>query len=339
MGLDLSHWEQSARSSWRMAVLIGANSRTYKFALGSALLDAAAEDRSEILLRDLAVPYAMGLVRHLGQAPQASSKETRGASDFLSVAEREAAESLRLGSPTEQLLAAAIQSMPGMVMQKFHNLRGEGAEVPHRFYEVTGRSHERVVRLSKELRDIARSEQAATLRGELSARWSIVETSFAAVIGRSLIDEGVAVDMTTLQITDRQRRRSVTGVTDAVIGFQHGFCMICAELITPGIDVIAVDHVFPYSFMRLLRPGGRGTTPDLDAVWNLAPTHARCNGQKSNRPPTPMEMTRLAQRNEAIMQSPHPLKKTLKLTLEHNGYKGTRPGQWFTFIQHVRNLL
>ncbi|MEU4534473.1 hypothetical protein AB0G15_06380 [Streptosporangium sp. NPDC023825] len=337
--MDFSHWERSPRSSWRMAVLMGANSRTYKFALGAALLDAAAEGRSEILLRDLAAPYAMGLVRHLGQAPQVSQKGERGEKDFLSVAEREAAESLRLGSPTEELLAAAVDSMPRMVMRKFHNLRGEGAEVPHRFYEVTGRSHEKVVRLSKELSDIARSEQAPTLRGELSARWSIVETSFAAGIGRSLIDEGVAVDMTTLQITDRRRRRPVTGVTDAVIGFQHGLCMICAELITPGIDVIAVDHVFPYSFMRLLRPGGGGTAPDLDAVWNLAPTHAWCNGQKSNRPPVPAEMIRLAQRNEAIMRSPHPLKKTLKLTLEHNGHKGTRPGQWFTFVQHVRDLL
>ncbi|GAA3418962.1 hypothetical protein [Streptosporangium vulgare] len=322
-----------------MAVLMGANSRTYKFALGTALLDAAAEDRSEIPLRDLAVPYAMGLVRHLGQAPQVSQKDELGEKDFLSVAGREAAESLRLGSPTEELLAAAVDSMPRMVMRKFHNLRGEGAEVPHRFYEVTGRSHEQVVRLSRELRDIARSEQITTLRGELSARWSIVETSFAAGVGRSLIDEGVAVDMTTLQITDRQRRRSVTGVTDAVIGFQHGLCMICAELINTDADAIAVDHVFPYSFMRLLRPAGRGAAPDLDAVWNLAPTHAWCNGQKSNRPPTQAEMIRLAQRNEAIMQSPHPLKKTLKLTLEHNGYRGTRPGQWFAFIQYVRDLL
>ncbi|MEU0478980.1 hypothetical protein ABZ260_07305 [Streptosporangium sp. NPDC006013] len=336
--MDFSHWEQIPRSSWRMAVLVGANTRTYKFALGSALLDAAAEGRSEILLRDLAVPYAMELVRHLGQAPQVSQKGERGEKDFLSVAEREAAESLRLGSPTEELLAAAIQSMPRMVMRKFHNLRGEGAEVPHRFYEVTGRSHEQVVRLSKELRDIAQSEQAPTLRGELSARWSIVETSFAIGIGQSLIREGVVVDMSTLQITDRQRRRSVAGVTDSVIGFQRGLCLICAEPITPEDD-IAVDHVFPYSFMRLLRPGDQGTAPDLDAIWNLAPTHAHCNGQKSNRPPTREEMTRLAQRNEAIMQSPVPLKKTLELTLKHNKHSSTRPGEWLRFIQHVHDLL
>ncbi|MFJ2034128.1 hypothetical protein [Streptosporangium sp. NPDC087985] len=338
MSMDFFHPEPTARSSWRRAVLMGANTRTYKFALGAALLDAAAEGRSEILLKDLAVPYAMSLVRHLGQAPQVSSKVVTGESDFLAVAEREAAESLRLGHPTEELLAAAVRSMPAMVMRKFHNLRG-GAEVPHRFYGVTGSSRERVVQLSDRLREIAQSEQAASLRSELVARWSIVETSFAADIGRSLILEGVAVDMTTLQITDRQRRRSISGVTDAVIGFQHGLCMICAEPVTPGIDDIAVDHVFPYSSMRLLRPGDRGAAPDLDAVWNLAPTHAPCNTHKSNRPPTPAEMTRLAQRNEAIMQSPRPLRRTLQLTLQRNGYTGTRPGEWLTFIQRVPGLM
>ncbi|MEV4382571.1 hypothetical protein [Streptosporangium sp. NPDC049644] len=337
--MDFSHWEQSPRSSWRMAVLVGANTRTYKFALGTALLDAAAEGRSEILLRDLAVPYAMGLVRHLGQAPQMRLRAERGESDFLSVAEREAAESLRTGSPTEELLAAAIRSMPGMVMQKFHNLPSGGAKVPHRFYELTGRSPEQVVRLSRELRDIAQSEQAATLRGELSARWSIVETSFAVGIGQSLIREGVVVDMATLQITDRQRRRSVAGVTDAVIGFQRGLCLICTDPIALGIDSVAVDHVFPLSFRRLLPTDGKGTTPDLDAVWNLAPTHAGCNGQKSNRLPTEQEMFRLAQRNEAIMQSPVPLRKTLELTLKRNKHSSTRQGEWFTFIQHVRDLL
>ncbi|MFF5108100.1 hypothetical protein [Streptosporangium sp. NPDC000509] len=321
-----------------MAVLIGANSRTYKFALGFALLEAAAEGRSEILLRDLAVPYAMELVRHLGQAPQVSQKGELGEKDFLSVAEREAAESLRLGSPTEELLAAAIKSMPEMVMRKFHNLRGEGAEIPHRFYEVTGRSHERVVRLSKELRDIAQSEQAPTLRGELSARWNIVEASFAIGIGRSLVKEGVIVDMSTLQITDRLRRRSVAGVTDAVIGFQRGLCLICTDPIALGIDDIAVDHVFPLSFTRLLPSGSRGTAPDLDAIWNLAPTHAGCNGRKSNRLPTEQEMFRIAQRNVGIMQSPHPLRRTLELTLEHSGYKNPRPDEWFTFIRQVRGL-
>ncbi|MEU0565160.1 hypothetical protein ABZ297_07180 [Nonomuraea sp. NPDC005983] len=336
MTVEFFREEPTARSSWRLAVLMGANVRTYKFALGGALLGAAAEGRADILLRDLAKPYAMSLVEHLAQAPQASPKVVAGGLDFLSVAREEAAESEQLGSPTEKLLAAAMKSMPAMVMQKFHNLRGDGgAEVPHRFYEVTGTSQERVVKLTDHLREVALSEQKASLQAELAARWSIVETSFAAGVGRSLVEEGVAVDLEALQITDKERRRSVAGVTEAVIGFQHGRCIICAELLNPGVDDVAVDHVFPYSFKRLLPGAGI----DLDAIWNLAPAHRPCNGQKSNQPPTQGQLTRLALRNEAIMQSPHPLKRTLQLTLKRHGFTGGRVGEWWDFIQEVRNQL
>jgi len=48
--------------------------------------------------------------------------------------------------------------------------------------------------------------------------------------------------------------------------------------------------------------GGDG--PDLDVIWNLAPAHQACNSAKSDRLPTPEELHRLAQHNEAIMHSP-----------------------------------
>lgn len=329
MTVDFFREEPTARSSWRLAVLMGANSRTYKFALGEALLEAAAAGREDIPLRDLAKPYAMSLVRHLAQAPQASLNTKVGDTDFLAVAQREAEESARLGSPTEELLALAMKSMQQMVMQKFHNLRG-GVELPHRFYELTGSSRQRVVKLTDHLREVALSQQATTLQSELAARWSIVETSFAAGVGQSLVLQGVAVDLDNLVITDKQRRRPVTGVTEAVIGFQHGRCMICGEPLTLGIDELAVDHVFPYSFMRLF--GGK---IDLDAIWNLAPAHAACNSRKSNRPPHHDELVRLAKRNEAILKSPHPLKRTLQLTLKLYGYTGERAGEWYSFLQRV----
>ncbi|MGV9853374.1 hypothetical protein ACWDWU_32120 [Streptomyces sp. NPDC003442] len=73
MTVDFYRSEPNARTSWRLAVLMGANSRTYKFAFGAALLEYAAQDRAEVTLDELAVPYAMGLVAHLTEAPQAPS--------------------------------------------------------------------------------------------------------------------------------------------------------------------------------------------------------------------------------------------------------------------------
>ena len=312
---------------------MGVNTRTYKFALGTALLGQARAGRTDLTLSELATPYALALVEHLDQAPQASTTLSLGEDDFLAVASTEAEESKKHHQPTEALLDAAIRSMPTMVMQKFHNLRG-GVEVPHRFYEVTGRGNSRTVILTSELQKVAASEQANLLGSELEARWAMVETSFAAGVGRSLVHHGVAVDRSTMKITDVRRRRVVTGVIEAVIGFQHGRCLICKDIIDINQGV-AIDHVFPFSFMNRGGIGGWIGRPDLDSIWNLAPAHPACNGAKSNRPPTQSEIFHLAKRNRAIMTSQKPLSKTLELTLKAAGYSGVNSNDWYGFLNDI----
>ncbi|MGW5279382.1 HNH endonuclease [Streptomyces collinus] len=332
-GREFYAQDSSARASWRLAVLMGRNSRTYKFALGQALLEFGRTGQEEVPLAELAAAYSLGLVRHLGQDPQAPQKKKLGETDFLTVAEQERAATLDAGQPTERLLAAAVRSMPAMVMQKFHNLRGDSA-VPHTFYELAGTGRQRVVRLAPHLLRLAQSEQVSSLAAELDARWRIVESSFAAGVGRSLVEEGVTVDWDTLKITDKRRRRSVTGVVAATVGFQHGRCLICGDVLTPG-DAVAVDHVFPFSLMRRFGSVGSWRGPDLDALWNLAPAHTSCNGAKSDRLPTSAELARLAARNEAIMQSPHPLCRTLQLSLQGGGPSRNMPS-WMEFLGAVR---
>ncbi|MEU1591275.1 hypothetical protein ABZ468_00075 [Streptomyces sp. NPDC005708] len=190
------------------------------------------------------------------------------------------------------------------------------------------------MRLTPDLLRLAQSEQADGLAAELSARWSIVETSFAAGLGRSLVEEGVTVDWGTLQITDKRRRRSVAGVVEATVGFQHGRCLICHDVLVLN-DAIAVDHVFPYSLMHRFDSVGSWHGPDLDALWHLAPAHASCNGAKSDRLPNPTELVRLAARNEAIMHSPHPLRRTLQLSLM-NAVPSQKMSSWSRFLRAVQ---
>ncbi|MFF3817421.1 HNH endonuclease [Streptomyces bluensis] len=332
-GREFYAQDASARASWRLAVLMGANSRTYKFALGQSLLELGRQGHETVPLAELAVSYSFGIVSHLAQSPQAPQVAELGEKDFLAVARQESTATLDDGRPTERLVVAAVRSMPTMVMQKFHNLRGDTA-VPHTFYELVGSGRRRVVRLTPDLLRLAQSEQAASLAAELGARWSIVESSFAAGVGRSLVEEGVAIDWDTLKITDKRRRRSVTGIVESTVGFQHGRCLICDEVLVPS-DAVAVDHVFPFSLMLRLGSVGSWHGPDLDALWNLAPAHAACNGTKSDRLPTQAELARLAARNEAIMQSPHPLRRTLQLTLK-SAMPGRSVASWTQFLGAVQ---
>lgn len=235
------------------------------------------------------------------------------------------------GSPTEALVEAAVRSMPGMVMQKFHNLRG-GVEVPHRFYNLRARGPEVVVEFTDALMAIAGSEGAHNLSTELNARWQIVETSFESGVGLSLMGEGLGIDLVLGTLVGKRRRRPVAGLGPAVIGFQHGRCLICNDPISEA-DRVAIDHVFPFS---LTKRGSLVVDPslDLDSVWNLAPVHAACNGRKSNRPPTRDEISRLGYRNEAIMLSPHALRRTLELSLSARGFQ-RKPGAWYRFLETV----
>src|SRR3712207_945409 len=77
--------EPTAVTSWRMAVLMGANARTYKFALGGALLDLAREGRADASLAELAAPYTMRIVERAQRYPQGPSGSVTGAEDFLTV--------------------------------------------------------------------------------------------------------------------------------------------------------------------------------------------------------------------------------------------------------------
>jgi hypothetical protein len=118
-----------------------------------------------------------------------------------------------------------------------------------------------------------------------------------------------------------------------VIGFQHGRCLICNTTLA-ATDSMAIDHVFPYSLMERATPLLQRPDLDLDAVWNLAPAHAACNADKRDRLPQMAETMRLAMRNAAIMSSPHPLRRTLQLTLQGHGFSGA-PQDWGTFVTEV----
>jgi len=88
----------------------------------------------------------MRLRTHLAEPPNAPSSQSLRDADFLAAAERETEESPRLGHPTDLLLHAAVKSRPAMIMQQFHNLRG-CTQTGRRFYELTGASGKRIVKL------------------------------------------------------------------------------------------------------------------------------------------------------------------------------------------------
>jgi 5-methylcytosine-specific restriction endonuclease McrA len=318
--------------SWRQAILLGRNSRTYKFALGAALLEVAQGGERRVSLEDLARPYAVQLARHATRNPQAPTASVSGPEDFLAVLKRDGAQTLDLEEPTDDLLAAAVHSMPAMVMQKFHNLAGR-TTVDHEFYAIRGSGSRRFVELGEPLFGIL--ERRRILGEELEARWEIVEACFDDQIGPGLVQEGVVLSDDGEQLLGRRRRVAVTRARDALSGFQGGRCFYCQEPFSALSSQLHVDHVFPVALMAV---GGQ-SMPDLNGLWNLVLACAPCNLRKSSRLPTVDEIARLIDRNEVVMQSPFPLRKTLDLAFRSvsRGGATTRSGRR-AFITAVDRL-
>jgi hypothetical protein len=73
-------------------------------------------------------------------------------------------------------------------------------------------------------------------------------------------------------------------------------------------------------------------------VWNLAPAHYGCNAGKNDRSPKPVELQRLVERNEAIMHSPHPLKRTLEITLGSAPWHLPATDRWRAYVRAVQDV-
>lgn len=243
---------------------MGVNTRTYRFVLGSALLEFGRAGADLVPLRDIASRYAARLLERGATSPQVPATTDLGEKDFLSVLEREREASIAAGVPTDVLVEAAVRLIPAMVMQKFHNLRVVG-RVAHTFYTVECAGTNRFVRLTPELHTVA--GEPSVLVDELRSRWSIVEASFDAGIGRGLIEGGVELDDGASDIGEPRRRVTVTSVRGSIAGFQHGRCFYCHQAFEELTDGVHVDHVFPSARMNTGSRRGPNLTTYSFSGW------------------------------------------------------------------------
>ena len=104
------------------------------------------------------------------------------------------------------------------------------------------------------------------------------------------------------------RRRAITGLREALNGYQKGRCFYCRRDIEAGHA--DVDHFLPHTLLPF------GVVPNIDGIWDLVLACADCNrgpDGKFARVPELRFLERLRQRNEFLISSHHPLRETLIL--------------------------
>ena len=139
---------------WRHIVRFGRNVASYKFALGRALLDLAAQQQTFVRLEDLSVPYAASICEHLfAEDRQSTSARSR----FL-----DACRSHNRG----ELDAAQLAEVTGQlgfnnVIDAFHISRG-GEPTQSRFF-IDERPARHGITLTDYLLELANGLQAQVL--------------------------------------------------------------------------------------------------------------------------------------------------------------------------------
>ena len=245
------------------------------------LLDLSARQQTFVPLPDLAVPYAAGICEHL-QVEDRQSTSAR--SQFL-----DACRSHNRGElDAAQLAEVTIRLGFTNVIDAFHISRG-GEPTQTRFF-VDERAGRQGITLTDHLLDLANGQQAAVLPREVDARWNLVQMSWGLRLGTRLVSFEMAPDEDAVDLyaPARLRRGPITGVRDALSGYQDGRCAYCQSPFTDiGTSRVAVDHVLPFVLMS--RMGRRRPPPGLESRPSLLRVRL---GQ--TRPPTGRRLDAMA---------------------------------------------
>ena len=283
---------------FRSIILFGKNIASYKFALGKSILELASQDREIVTLEELSEPMSRYTCEHLKRSPKQITNPRVGG--FLT-----ACNEFNAGAISkETLIEKTVQHAYGDVIERFHNLQSGSTEVKFYEFENVRSANQRMI-LSSSIFQLAESS-LMDLSEEIESRWRLVETAWALGISESLIQYDSQGEILITQ----NGRVSVTSVRPALNGYQRGRCFYCyreIEIVAGSENLAEVDHLFPHVLQR------NGFIKNLDGVWNLVLACVSCNRGKSDQVAAMKYVVALEDRNNFLIGSHHPLKKTLEL--------------------------
>ena len=298
---------------WRAIVAFGRNSATYKFAFGRAILNLAGEGITSATTEDLALPFASAICEHLKHSNKQTTREP-GPGSFLATCR-----AFNEGAVDEsQLLRITAEKGFVNVIEAFQNLDGLDET---RFYSGSVRNG---ISFHDPLLELASSLESTNLKGEIEARWRMVESAWSLKLSSALIHVEVDSDSESLFLRDQlAQRANLTSARPALNAYQKGSCFYCKGYISieaGASDGSHIDHFLPF----LLRNRG---LDNVNGIWNLVLACSSCNLSKGAQLPHENLPERLVQRNNWYCESKHPLSETIR------AQTGKSPAKRLQFLQ------
>lgn len=270
---------------WRMLILYGLNTATYKIALGQCLYNFTENQKTNVSMDMLSKEFFDLYNRRLENGMPQLSHETR-----LTVMEKVVARYKGGTIGYDEAIDYVKNNAFGDVVPRFHNL--DKMELNHNFYEITDSG----IILTDSVFKVFEGDDKIELKRELDARWSLLESAFEMKRKNAKLIN----DIKKFYLLKGYERTDITYMKDMLNGYQEGCCFYCGE---PLFGETHVDHVIPRAFLYHDKP------------WNLVLSHENCNEQKSDYLPSEYFIKKLVDRNERLIKSNHPLSYSIKEAL------------------------
>jgi hypothetical protein len=294
---------------WRSIVLIGKNTKSYKFALGKSIIQLASEGKQNLSMKDLAPYFARNTIEHVKSGNKQGTGEGNSG-PFL-----EACEKFINNEITEDNLFSITEKTAfGNVIERFHTVNQ--GETPKSFYDWSSFKKDKNIVIKDEVFNLLQSAHGSSLVHEIEARWKLVENAWQLSLDPKLLDVQFD-DVTKLFFINKNemgktRRIDVTHSRDALNGYQKGHCFFCFDSIsvnTGDSNICHVDHFFAHTLFDRLT-----TKVNFNGVWNLVLACSDCNSTKSAKLPRTKYLDRLHTRNEFYISSHLPLRESILKT-------------------------
>lgn len=294
--------DPSLESQWRALILFGKNSATYKFAFAKSLLEPVEKEKTNITLKELAVPFANHIVNHL------NISDKQGNSNSITFLDN--CRKYSKGEISESDLHQITEKYGFVnVIDAFQNVNG--GTIPDIFYEKDYSGKNKQIVITDNLLKLKEVFQYQNLEQEVEARWNLVETAWNLNINPNLLE--VKYDETNSLFfieNDFMRRKDITSVRDALNGYQKGKCFYSFQDISifkGCTNICEVDHFLPHTNKIIHSNNGA----NINGVWNLVLSDGSVNNEKRAKIPEKKFLIRLYNRNEFYIESKHPLAETI----------------------------
>ena len=294
---------------WRSIVLIGKNTKSYKFALGKSIIQLASEGKQTVSMRDLAPYFARNTIDHVKSGNKQGAGEGNSG-QFLGACEK----FIKNEITEDNLFSITEKEAFGDVIERFHTVNN--GETPKSFYDWSSFKKDKKIIIKDEIFNLLKSQHGSSLIHEIEARWKLVENAWELRLDPKLLDVHFD-DQTKLFYINKNeigktRRVDVTHARDALNGYQKGHCFFCFDNISVNpadSNLCHVDHFFAHTLFDRLE-----TNVNYNGVWNLVLACFKCNSTKSAKLPKVKFLERLNTRNEFYISSHLPLKESILKT-------------------------